>query len=105
MRLVRFIQYLLRQRRRERELAEEIESHREMIEDQQRAAGLPEMDARHAAHRAMGNATLAREDARGVWIATWVQSVFQDLGYATRSLKSQPGFRCSPCSRWVWELA
>ena len=92
MRLIHRIQYLLRQRRHERELAEEIESHRQMVEDQQRAAGLPEQDARHAAHRAMGSATLAREDARGVWIATWVQSVFQDLGYAARSLKSQPGF-------------
>ncbi len=40
----------------------------------------------------MGNATLAREDARGVWIATWVQSVLQDLGYAARSLRSQPAF-------------
>jgi hypothetical protein len=92
MRLIHRIQYLLRQRRHERELAEEIESHRQMVEDQQRAAGLPEQDARHAAHRAMGSATLAREDARGVWIATWVQSVFQDLGYAARSLRSQPGF-------------
>jgi hypothetical protein len=92
MRLVRFIQYLLRQRRHERELAEEIESHRQMLEDHQRAAGLSEQDARHAAHRAIGNATLAREDARGVWIATWLQSVFQDLGYAARSLRSQPGF-------------
>ena len=92
MRLVRHIQYLLRHRRHERELAEEIESHRQMVEDRQRAAGLSEQDARNAAHRAMGNATLATEDARGVWIATWVQSVFQDLAYAARSLKSQPGF-------------
>jgi predicted permease len=92
MRLIHRLRYLLQQRRHERELAEEIESHRQMVEDQQRAAGLSEEDARHAAHRLMGNATLATEDARGVWIATWVQSVFQDLGYAARSLRSQPGF-------------
>jgi predicted permease len=92
MRLIHRIQYLLRQSRHERELAEEIESHRQMIEDRQRAAGLSEQDARHAAHRLMGNATLAREDSRGVWITAWVQSVFQDLGYAARSLRSQPGF-------------
>lgn len=92
MRLVRYIQHLLHQRRHERELAEEIETHRQMLEDRQRAAGLSEQDARHAAQRAMGNATLAREDARGVWIATWLQSVFQDLGYAARSLRSQSGF-------------
>ena len=92
MRLIHRIQYLLRQSRHERELAEEIESHRQMIEDRQRAAGLSEQDARYAAHRLMGNATLAREDARGVWMVAWVQSVLQDLGYAARSLRNQPGF-------------
>jgi predicted permease len=39
-----------------------------------------------------GNATLAREDARGVWIWSWIDSVRQDVRYALRSLGRQPMF-------------
>src|SRR4029079_17899242 len=46
----------------------------------------------YAARRLMGNATQAREEARRVWLAAWIESVCQDLRYAARSLWSQPGF-------------
>jgi predicted permease len=92
MRLLRRFRYLLRRRREARELAEEIELHRAMAEDAQRAAGLSEEAARAAARRLMGNVTLAREDARRVWLAAWLESILQDLRYAVRSLASQPGF-------------
>ena len=39
-----------------------------------------------------GNATLAREDARGVWISSWLESVWQDVRYAARSIARQPAF-------------
>ena len=40
----------------------------------------------------IGNTTLAREDARAVWIWPWLESVVQDLRYAVRNLRSRPGF-------------
>src|SRR5260370_12106360 len=48
-------------------------------------------------HRAMaadpiGNTTLAGEDARAVWIWPWLESVIQDVRYALRNLRRQPGF-------------
>ena len=42
--------------------------------------------------RAMGNVTLAREDARRVWLVPWLESVWQDLVYAVRVLAREPGF-------------
>ncbi len=75
MKLLRRIDYWLNHRRREAELAEELEFHR----SQGNPAGL-------------GNVTLAREDARAIWIWPWLESVGQDLRYAIRNLRRQPGF-------------
>ena len=46
------------------------------------------------AGRAFGNATLAREDARGVWVWSWLDSVRQDVRYPLRSIRRQPLFAC-----------
>ena len=45
-----------------------------------------------ASRRAMGNVTLAREDARAAWIAPWLESVWQDLRYGVRHLRAHPAF-------------
>ena len=47
---------------------------------------------RHASRRVMGNITLAREDARAVWIAPWLDGVRQDAAYRVRSLRRNPRF-------------
>ena len=73
-RLFRRLRYFFRQRQFERELDEEMDFHREML-----AHRTPE-------ERGLGNTTLAREDARGVWLAGWIDSVAQDLRYAARGL-------------------
>src|SRR5215467_15470262 len=75
MKIIRRLRYLLRQRQMERELYEEIEFHR----------------ARSQNPRDMGNVTLALEDARAVWIAPWLQSVWQDVCYAVRTLRREGG--------------
>jgi hypothetical protein len=80
MKFLRRLTYMLHQRRAEADLAEEIESHREMS---QNAAGAPS---------AMGNITRAREDARAVCFWPWLQRVWQDASYAVRNLRRQPGF-------------
>src|ERR1044071_4264589 len=90
MRLIRRLRYFIR--RQDRDIAEEMELHRQMTEDQQRTEGLSAEEARYAARRLMGNLTQAREEARGGWLAAWIQSVFQDLRYAGRSLMNQPAF-------------
>src|SRR2546425_13209965 len=73
--LLRRVWYLIRQRQFEAELAEEMEFHRAMSNG-----------------RDFGNATLAREDNRAVWIWPWLESLWQDGAYACRNLRRQPGF-------------
>jgi predicted permease len=89
---LRRLLYWIRFRSFDAELAEEIEVHRAMQQEQLERSGLPAADAVAASRRALGNVTLAREDARGVWIAPWIESIGRDIAHALRSLRKQPGF-------------
>src|SRR5215475_5618316 len=79
-RLLRRLQYLLRGSRMDAELAEEMEFHRAML------ATNSEPSAK------MGNTTLAREQARAVWIWPWLESLWQDVTYAVRTMRREPAF-------------
>lgn len=92
MRLIRRLQNLFRLRRVDVELAEEMEFHRAMKERELEQAGFSKLDAASAAARRMGNVTSAREEARAVWLPTWIESAWRDASYAIRSLRRQPGF-------------
>ena len=78
--LIRRLRYWFESRRRADDLAEEMEFHRAMLA----ADGAPPA--------ALGNTTLAREDARAVWIWPWLESLWQDAVYGLRSMRRQPVF-------------
>src|SRR5688500_16545086 len=82
----------LRTWRAQRELAEEIETHRLMTERQLREAGMSAADAGARSRRMLGNAVLAREDARAASIAPWIDGLLQDVRYAARIIGRAPGF-------------
>ncbi len=90
--LLRRIQYRFRARRLETELAEELEVHRAMTQEKLERDGMPARDALYASRRALGNTTLAREDARAVWIWPSLEHFWQDIRYGARLLKKQPAF-------------
>src|SRR5436190_15710471 len=74
------------------DIAAEMEFHRAAHRRTLEKNGLSAQEAEIESRRAMGNATLAREDARAVWLAPWIESVWQDVSYAVRALWRQPGF-------------
>jgi putative ABC transport system permease protein len=88
---LRRLAYLFRGRRAERELAEELQFHREMAQRDLHRAGVPTEEAVRTVHRAMGNTMLAREDARAVWISPRLDGVWQDVRHGVRGLRRSPG--------------
>jgi predicted permease len=88
----RRIRFAVLRGRMEADLTEEMESHRAMLEERLRQSGLSPQDAAAASRRALGNATLSREDAREIWIGRWIESLRQDVTYALRALARNPGF-------------
>lgn len=70
--------FMLHRRRLERELAEEIEAHREMMPPDRRPH--------------FGNAARLREESREAWSWMWIEQLLQDLSYGARVLRRAPGF-------------
>ncbi|HET7219905.1 MAG TPA: ABC transporter permease [Vicinamibacterales bacterium] len=91
-RLWRQLVALVRARQLEAELREEIESHRALRQEQLERAGLSQDEALCASRRALGNTTLAREEARAMWVSRWLDGLRQDVAYAWRGLARAPGF-------------
>ncbi len=78
MELLRRISYLWNRRRLEREMAEEMAYHRELMSADRRGS--------------FGDDLRLREDAREIWGWTWLDRVHQDLTYGARVLRNAPGF-------------
>lgn len=84
--------FFLRRNQFEQEFQEELEVHQQMLQQENEHNGMPAEDARYAAQRKMGNLTRTREDAREIWFLAPLQSIWQDLCYATRTLRQNPSF-------------
>src|SRR5262249_51049020 len=72
----RRIYYLLNRRKLERELAHDMEAHREMMLAENR--------------KDFGNPTLLREQSGEAWGWSWLDRIVQDLGFGARLLKKSP---------------
>ena len=66
-RFFRRLKFLKNRAALDRELAEELEFHRAMKQEENEAAGLSPTDAREAAQRQIGNLTQAKESSRDTW--------------------------------------
>src|SRR5262245_4244229 len=68
--------YLLTRRRREQELRDEMDAHRDRLGDP----------------RAFGNSLALRQDAADAWGWRWLDDLGQDLRFAWRTLRASPIF-------------
>ena len=79
-------------RRRERELAEEIQAHLAMAARDRMERGEDARSAEQAARREFGNRTLVQETTRDMWGWRWLREAWQDARYALRGMRRSPGF-------------
>jgi macrolide transport system ATP-binding/permease protein len=70
--------FLLHRRRLERELAEEMDAHRDMLPPDRRSS--------------FGNTPRLREESREEWSWMWLDRLWKDLSYGVRVLTHAPGF-------------
>ncbi len=90
--LLRRVRHWIRHRQVEADLAEELETHRALTQERLEQAGMPAIEARHASRRALGNVTLAREDAREVWTWPSIEQIWRDARHGARMLRAHPTF-------------
>ena len=91
---------LFTQEQRDADLARELRAHLDAEADDRVEDGVPPAEARYAARRALGNATVIRERTRDAWTwrraaAAWRQAGLgtrQDVRYAVRGIRKQPSF-------------
>ena len=83
---------IVRRKRAEDELNEEIQYHLERQIDEGLRAGLAPEEARYAALRAMGAIDKSKDECRDQRSANVVGEFFGDLRYALRALRRNPGF-------------
>jgi len=81
-----------RRKQREQDLERELRADLDLEAAEQRDNGLSEAEARYVAQRALGNVTLIKEDTRAMWGWTGMERFGQDLRYALRTARREPGF-------------
>ena len=77
---------------RDADVREEIESHLKMAAADRVARGETPAAAAAAARRELGNVTHVRETTRDVWRRRWLEEGAQDVRYALRAFRRNPGF-------------
>jgi predicted permease len=92
MRTLRRLLHLLHSPRHDADLREELETHRSLRQERFEREGYAPDDAAVASRRALGNTTLAREDARDAWTWRTLDALRQDLRTVIRGLAKSPGF-------------
>ncbi|MPZ19987.1 MAG: FtsX-like permease family protein [Luteitalea sp.] len=83
---------LLGRRRIDAQLDAELRDHIERQVADYMRAGMSEAEARREAHLAFGGVERMKEECRDVRPTRWVEHIAQDIRYALRQLRRQPGF-------------
>src|SRR2546429_9697241 len=83
---------LFQKKRRDAEMAEEIQAHVDLLTERNLAAGMSPAEARNAALREFGGVEQIKEVARDQRVLRWADEFVQDVRFGARMLWRTPGF-------------
>src|SRR5262245_25836752 len=89
---IRKIWNVIRRKRLDDELRQELDTHLALIEDEERANGLSPDGAHRRARARFGSPTVYRERALDNVLATWLVDAAKEVGFAARRLWRSPAF-------------
>ena len=95
--LFRKLVWMTQRRRKEEQLAEELQFHLEEDSEAREASGMSPEEARNVARGRLGNLSLVQEDTRAAWSWTPVEQLGQDLRYGARTMLHNPAFTVLAC--------
>lgn len=90
--LIGRLRSLVQRRRRDREMAEELEFHQEMLRSRYLREGMSADAAKTAAKKRFGDQRRWHERLREVWQFRWLEDLTRDARFSARLLMRSPGF-------------
>jgi predicted permease len=92
MRTRNLLKNVFSSRRLDTDLEHEVQSHLEMLKEENLRAGMPQDEAQRSAHIELAGIQQVKEQVREQRLGNWLQSIFADCRYALRQLRKSPAF-------------
>jgi hypothetical protein len=89
---------LFRRNREEQELDEELRGYLEMSAEHKMSAGINGDDAMRSARVEFGSLDAVKEQVRDVGWESFLETLWQDIRFAVRTLMKEPSFAAGRCS-------